>query len=138
MSSVDFTELLFKTVISFFLRKGNNYTEKCDVFSFAIIMWEIFTRQLPFHDCCDNAQQIQWAKYRGRRPQRINKIPDDLWKLMDKCWANSVTSRPSMTEVVEVLTLMKPCFPDADNEPLIFPEGQRLDLKLAPTMQFLD
>ena len=41
-----------------------------------------------------------------------------------------------MTEVVEVLTLMKPCFPDADNEPLIFPQGESLQFKRTAKSRF--
>ena len=85
-------------------------------------MWEVLTRKLPFHDCCDNAQQIQWAKYVGRRPPKINKCPEELWRLMDRCWSNSTTVRPNMTEVVEVIRALQPSFPDA-SVPLDFPEG---------------
>ena len=41
-----------------------------------------------------------------------------------------------MTEVVEVLTLMKPCFPDADNEPLIFPQGESLQFQRTAKSRF--
>ena len=28
--------------------EGNTYSEKCDVFSWGIILWEMLTRRLPF------------------------------------------------------------------------------------------
>ena len=40
------------------------YTEKCDVFSWGIILWEILTRRLPFDDMRGNDFRVQWAIHR--------------------------------------------------------------------------
>lgn len=49
-----------------FFNIGSQYSEKCDVFSWGIILWEVLTREKPF---CDvegaTAFRIMWAVHRG-------------------------------------------------------------------------
>ena len=48
------------------LNKDENYNEKCDVFSYCIIAWEIITRQNPYFHLGDpSAAQIMFGVMRG-------------------------------------------------------------------------
>ena len=47
----------------FFL--GSNYSEKCDVFSWGIILWEVITRRKPFDEIGGPAFRIMWAVHNG-------------------------------------------------------------------------
>ena len=63
---------------------GNNYSEKCDVFSFGIILWEVLTRKKPFNEIGGSAFRIMWAVHSGTRPPLIKNCPKPLELLMTK------------------------------------------------------
>jgi len=44
---------------------GQSYTEKCDVFSWGIILWEVLTRRKPFEEIGGPAFRIMWAVHKG-------------------------------------------------------------------------
>ena len=47
---------------------GSNYSEKCDVFSWGIILWEVITRRKPFDEIGGPAFRIMWAVHNGESP----------------------------------------------------------------------
>lgn len=47
------------------LLAGSNYSEKCDVFSWGIILWEVITRRKPFDEIGGPAFRIMWAVHNG-------------------------------------------------------------------------
>ena len=68
--------------LSYFL--GNHYTEKCDVFSWSIILWELLARQKPFSHIMDSAFTIMWAIHTGKRPPLIRGCPVPLENIMTR------------------------------------------------------
>lgn len=49
-----------------YLVPGSNYSEKCDVFSWGIILWEVITRRKPFDEIGGPAFRIMWAVHNGK------------------------------------------------------------------------
>lgn len=78
---------------------SSSYTEKCDIFSWGIILWEIISRRKPFEHI-GNALCVLWAIYTGKRPPLIEGCPKPLEKLMVDCWNKKPDERPSMQEVI--------------------------------------
>ncbi|KAM8719366.1 hypothetical protein ACLKA7_011995 [Drosophila subpalustris] len=79
--------------------EGSKYTEKCDIFSWAIVLWEVLSRKQPFKDI-DNAYTIQWKIYKGERPPLLDNCPKHIEQLMTACWKTAPEDRPSMQYIV--------------------------------------
>ncbi|XP_046969256.1 mitogen-activated protein kinase kinase kinase 7 isoform X2 [Vanessa cardui] len=93
--------------------EGSSYTEKCDVFSWGIILWEVLSRRKPFEEG-GSAFQIMWAVHTGQRPVLIEGCPEPIEQLMTQCWHKIPAERPSMVKVVEIMAALSEFFPGAD------------------------
>uniref|UniRef100_A0AAQ4S688 Mitogen-activated protein kinase kinase kinase 7 n=1 Tax=Gasterosteus aculeatus aculeatus TaxID=481459 RepID=A0AAQ4S688_GASAC len=100
--------------------EGSNYSEKCDVFSWGIILWEVITRRKPFDEIGGPAFRIMWAVHNGTRPPLIHNLPKPIESLMTRCWSKDPSQRPSMEEIVKIMTHLMKYFPGYD-EPLQYP-----------------
>ncbi|KAJ0240168.1 Serine-threonine/tyrosine-protein kinase [Hirschfeldia incana] len=84
---------------------SNRVSEKVDVFSFGIAMWEILTGQEPYADMHCGAI-IGGIVNNTLRPSVPEKC-DHLWReLMEQCWSFDPAIRPSFTEIIDRLRLM--------------------------------
>ncbi|KAL6552496.1 hypothetical protein OROHE_007860 [Orobanche hederae] len=82
--------------------------EKCDVYSFGVILWELCTLQQPWGGM--NPMQVVGAV--GFQHRRLD-IPDDLdpsiADIIMKCWQTDPNLRPSFAEIMSALKpLQKP------------------------------
>ncbi|XP_062124964.1 mitogen-activated protein kinase kinase kinase 7-like isoform X3 [Drosophila sulfurigaster albostrigata] len=77
------------------------YTEKCDVFSFGIVLWEVMSRMKPFHNYeLMDALAIQIKIINGERPN-INDIKSykhstHIKLMIEECWKDDPSQRPTM------------------------------------------
>jgi serine/threonine protein kinase len=82
------------------------YDEKCDVYSYGVVMWEIITRKRPFFDKnLKSSFQIIFQKVQdGLKPTSISRLPTVL-KLLYECSVDSVaTRRPKMSFILDLMT----------------------------------
>nr|XP_019947395.1 PREDICTED: mitogen-activated protein kinase kinase kinase 7 isoform X2 [Paralichthys olivaceus] len=100
--------------------EGSNYSEKCDVFSWGIILWEVITRRKPFDEIGGPAFRIMWAVHNGTRPPLIKNLPKPIESLMTRCWSKDPSQRPSMEEIVKIMTHLMKYFPGYE-VPLQYP-----------------
>lgn len=73
------------------------YDHKVDVFSFAIVLWELLTAKIPY----DTMTPVQAALgvRQGLRPDIPKDAHPKLVNLMQKCWETSPSKRPSFSEI---------------------------------------
>lgn len=79
------------------------FNEKCDVYSFGIVLWEIATRQEPFrHHQKFEEFRTAVCKYHERPP-----IPQDLEPaladLISRCWVPIPAERPTFDTITKEL-----------------------------------
>ncbi|KAI9197392.1 kinase-like domain-containing protein, partial [Polychytrium aggregatum] len=79
-------------------------TMKTDVYAFAITMYEVLNDAKPVWTTEDGqamrARVIERISCKGKRPKRISAIPDDVWALIERCWAHDPTHRPAFPDIL--------------------------------------
>ena len=73
---------------------SQKYSEKADVFSYGIILWEIASRQPPFKNL-SGLQVSMEVLNNDLRPKIPKNTPEAYVKLMKKCWDREPSKRPS-------------------------------------------
>ncbi|KAF9644343.1 kinase-like protein [Thelephora ganbajun] len=78
-------------------------SKEADVFSFAMIMIEVFTGAAPFVHSPPVTVAVRILA--GKRPERPahSSLTDELWDLNRRCWDQQPLSRPRISEVVGYL-----------------------------------
>ncbi|KAG9300659.1 hypothetical protein G9A89_023457 [Geosiphon pyriformis] len=83
--------------------RGEKFTTAGDIYSFAMILWELATGKPPFHDYSHD-QILIMAILNGQRPKITSPIiPPSIAKLIEKCWDPNPENRPTTREVYKRL-----------------------------------
>ncbi|XP_068593731.1 receptor-interacting serine/threonine-protein kinase 2-like isoform X2 [Cebidichthys violaceus] len=100
--------------------KSRRADVKHDMYSYAIIMWEVLSRQIPFEEVT-NPMQIMFSVLRGTRPDTsLDSLPPDipsretLISLMTSGWTTNPDERPSFLKCLIELEPMVRKFDEID------------------------
>merc|ERR1712187_638991 len=82
--------------------RGTAYTTKADVFSFAMVAFEVVFRHVPFERL--DAHQVARHTLAGVRPDLQEELPGDdfpadVLSVIRDCWHLEPAQRPSFAEV---------------------------------------
>lgn len=83
---------------------GSSYDERVDVYSFAMIIFEVICREIPFED--EEPSAVGRLTVQGKRPDEAAvppECPEQLMELMKSCWAHDPRTRPNFEMVVRLL-----------------------------------
>ena len=83
------------------------YNELCDVYSFALLGWEMLTNGVPFDGRTPVEAALAVAR-EGNRPPIPASTPQPLSQIIVACWQQDARSRPPMAEVVRRLDAIDP------------------------------
>ncbi|KAJ8458323.1 hypothetical protein OPV22_031249 [Ensete ventricosum] len=82
------------------------YDQKADVFSFAILLWELTTSKIPYESM--TPLQAALGVRQGLRPVLPEKTHPTLLDLMQRCWEANPAKRPTFSEItVELEELLR-------------------------------
>ena len=80
--------------------KGQKYTHASDVWSYGVVIWEIYTcGDTPYADMTN--EQVYMEVDLGLRLPRPEKCPTDLFDLVLQMWEADVEKRPNFSKIVK-------------------------------------
>ncbi|EGD76827.1 TKL/DICTY4 protein kinase [Salpingoeca rosetta] len=81
--------------------RGGEVTREADVYSFAITVYEIYSRQDPFaeEDASEVLRQIAARQVPAKRPDIPDSCPVMLAELARRCWSEEPKFRPTFDQV---------------------------------------
>jgi serine/threonine protein kinase len=82
--------------------RHERYGTKCDVYSYAVLCWEILTAQIPFPESTPVEVALSVA-IKGLRPSMPSHVPSVISDLVRQCWSAEASQRPCFTKVLSTL-----------------------------------
>lgn len=78
----------------------NIYSSQSDVWSYGVLLWEIFSLGSSPYPELPMTQEFCSALKRGHRMSRPQHAPPHIYDLMKRCWDDKPQSRPSFSSIV--------------------------------------
>jgi len=83
---------------------NGNVSDKSDIYSFSIVLWEMLMRKEPYGNVNINAQHLLPYVANGNRPSWQNqpfKIPLEIMGIIETCWCRDHDMRPTAFQLKE-------------------------------------
>ena len=84
-----------------FNNEERRINQRCDVFSYGMILFEIFAHQIPFSNI-KNADDVLPLIQNEDRPPIPSKVPTHIKDLTESCWKHNPHDRPTSEKILQV------------------------------------
>ncbi|KAL2920383.1 hypothetical protein HK105_200456 [Polyrhizophydium stewartii] len=108
-------------------KRGYKLAPPSDMFLFGMAAFNITSGSVPFADEPHDGIVAGWIKD-GERPDRPKRVPDALWRIIERCWQADPAGRLSVGEVVATLKALphtKPSFGSAKSDVVTCPSVKK-------------
>jgi len=85
--------------------QGKILNEKTDVYSFAIVLWEMLTGKEPFEEHSSYEVFVHAVCVKDERPQLPDDMHTTLKTLLTECWQKTPDKRPSFGQITDRLEM---------------------------------
>jgi Protein tyrosine and serine/threonine kinase len=82
---------------------GKDYNEKCDVYSFAILLWQMVAMKTPYELYTMKSLQNRVWNGENKRPFVPDGWPVPIKNLLRRAWSNDISERSSFTQITKIL-----------------------------------
>jgi len=98
---------------------GTRPTSASDVFSFGMVVLEVFSGKVPFKGVSDD--EVVKRIRSGERPDipvesKELELSNTVWEVVKRCWHGSPKLRPGMVDVLEYTRRLRPVLPTEHSE----------------------
>ena len=84
-----------------FLEKSKKINKRCDMFSYGMILYEIYAHEVPFSELKYEHKVVSFIIDK-KRPSIPSKLPNYLKTLMAQCWEHNAYERPTSSDILTV------------------------------------
>lgn len=92
--------------------RGQTYDQGCDMYSFAMVIWEMLAEEIPWTGT--RLIQIAAQVLDGQRPI-LPKDPKNLRTFISQCWIQDPKKRPKFSKIRTLLESGRYCFPNTNH-----------------------
>ena len=82
---------------------NEHYTEKADVYSFGIILWEFWSKDPPYKGIKAKEVGIKVKNNKNFRPKIPDEVPQEIAELIKCCWDADPEKRPSFLDIINYI-----------------------------------
>lgn len=76
------------------------WTLESDIWSFGVLMWEIFSDgSFPYSDVASDEEVAKRVRENTLRLEQPQSCPENVWALVESCWTEDRSQRPSFIQI---------------------------------------
>ena len=80
-----------------------DYNEKCDIYSFGILFWQMLSLKIPFEVYTMRKFRERVWNGEKKRPFIDPDWPEPVKDLLERSWTEEIRTRPPFCEITEIL-----------------------------------
>ena len=94
---------------------SRDYDEKADVYSYAVVLWELLTQNIPFQGLTEPQVAFNVLQ-KDARPLFPQNCPQKIMKLIKKCWDKNPKNRPDFESIVKMFACGAISYPGTNQD----------------------